>query len=103
MIFLWLVIFGCLLRWLIGEIRSFRKGREAYKEVCLLQKWLLEQIDDCSMSDEKWQDLIPLCVFADLRVAMLTSTSLCTSPSCTRLLRSIISDNDEEESEGISA
>ena len=71
----------------------------ALRDFILLQKWLMGQTDDCSMSNEKWKSLRPVCQFADAR--LMQYTRIPDKATCKAFVECMI--EDEEEPENASA
>jgi hypothetical protein len=72
--------------------------KEAVEESRLLRRWIIEQSDNCSMSDAKWRELLPLCRFADERMIQFCYfTHFIGNNSCESLVRQLIEDEEEPE------
>ena len=59
-----LVLLSFLLRSLY---RKDQLAHEAMDDFYDLKLWILAHLDDCTMSDQKWSEMLPICRFADER------------------------------------
>jgi hypothetical protein len=51
--------------------KRFEKHLEAIHEFYDFRNWLIENLDNPFMSDQKWRELLPMCHFADERFRVL--------------------------------
>ncbi len=82
--------------------KHLEEKREAYHEAHLLRLWIIKHLNDPLMSDLKWQELTPICRFADERVREICGT-YSKVESCEDLLKWAMGSDDEEEPEETSA
>lgn len=92
--FLVLVVIVLVMRKVID--RHFITSLVAMNELYDLRDWIFNHLDDPSMSDQKWRDIIPMCRFADKRYATL-HRPLEFGRSCEALVLRVIGETDEED------
>ncbi len=71
------------------------RGACARREFYELRKWILDHQDDSTMSDSKWQELLPIARFADWRFRKLVRP-FGKIDSCEELIRNIMGTGEEE-------
>jgi hypothetical protein len=92
-----ILVVVAFLAWNLNEATRFRKSNDALEEFHALKLWLIEHMDDCTMSDEKWRKFLPMCRLADERLLLLQYTRLPSHETCEEFVLSMIDDREEEE------
>ena len=76
---------------------AFENSIRPYDDFLDLRGWIIEHMDDCSMSDTEWEGLLPICRFADDRMRASHGCRFKPEYCCEKLVLEIL--NDEEEPE----